>query len=208
MGSKVEAAAKVDDAGAATHFSTALEPDGQRGRKRRRREEFAVITTSKTPSGESATFRGRRRHRSTSVIALSGFSSRNTSRVRDNPRSHSPSKKSFFWVVQVERRRSQSPSRSRSPNTKKAPRRRRQRTRSRGRKHKWNRTMTIWKSNKGSRCYSCAWETSRTFPTVHAGRQHFGHSGSELATPEWPQNGHRVPLFVEREGRPSSTAVW
>ncbi|KAI1845726.1 hypothetical protein JX265_000095 [Neoarthrinium moseri] len=57
------------------------EPE-QRGRKRRRSPgPFLTVTTRQIPSGESATFRGRSRHRSVSRID----GSRNTSRLRDQP---------------------------------------------------------------------------------------------------------------------------
>src|SRR3569833_270370 len=109
------------------------EPDPQRGRKRRRSPQpfCLVATAAKTTSGESSTFRGRRRYRSTSLINMS----RNTSRsVRDV--SYSPSRKRLVVFAKLDRRRSQSPSRSRSPGSKQeAPRRRRHRTRSRSRSH-------------------------------------------------------------------------
>lgn len=124
------------------------DPDMQRGRKRRRREEpgAALNTTRKQiPSGESATLRGRCRHRSTSAAAFSAFSSRSRSRscVRDDGSfSPSNSKKRILRLVQLNgrRRRSQSPSRSRSTNRHRLSschdrRRRRQRTRSRSREH-------------------------------------------------------------------------
>jgi len=118
-----------------TFTDTSVE-DVQRGRKRQRREDVGMAKATKSPSGESATLRGRRRHRSTSAMTRSGVSSRNSSRsFRDTSRSRSPpSRKCFLWIFQVERRRDQSP--SRSPNTWRAPRRRRQRTRSRGRVHR------------------------------------------------------------------------
>ncbi|KAH8889696.1 hypothetical protein GQ53DRAFT_188664 [Thozetella sp. PMI_491] len=111
-----------------------LDPE-QRGRKRRRSPmPFTIIGAAQTPSGESATFRGRRRHRSTSLVALSAFSSRAPSRsYRDS--SYSPSRKRFLRYTKLDRRRSQSPSRSRSPDATEAPKRRRQRTRSRSRDH-------------------------------------------------------------------------
>ncbi|KAK0637213.1 hypothetical protein B0T17DRAFT_103140 [Bombardia bombarda] len=108
------------------------DPDVQRGRKRRR-ELAKVGGTSQVPSGESATLRGRCRNRSTSVVTLSIYSSRNASRSgRDT--SHSPSRKHILRLIHVVHRRSQSPSRSRSLNAK-APSRRRQRTTSRSRNH-------------------------------------------------------------------------
>ncbi|KAH9887103.1 hypothetical protein F4778DRAFT_757228 [Xylariomycetidae sp. FL2044] len=104
------------------------EPDVQRGRKRRRTPPDALRpTAAHTPTGESATFRGRCRHRSTSRFDLS----RNPSRLS----SLSPSRRRLLRVVQVNRHRSQSPSRSRSKNTQDSPKRRRQRTRSRSRAH-------------------------------------------------------------------------
>ncbi|KAI1481435.1 hypothetical protein K445DRAFT_18373 [Daldinia sp. EC12] len=112
-----------------TTFSSP-EPDNQRGRKRRRSPpETLAVTTARIPSAESATFRGRCRHRSTSRLDLS----RNTSRLRGG--SLSPTRRKLIRVVQLNRHRSQSPSRSRSPNTQEASKRRRQRTQSRGRNH-------------------------------------------------------------------------
>ena len=140
------------------------EPDAQRGRKRRRTPvPFAIVTTTKTLSGESATFRGRSRNRATSLVALSTlsstFSSRNPSLNRTD-RSISPSRKKHFRFLplaeqqhhhHLHRRRSQSPSRSRSATAfafgggggggdassglSERRRRRRQRTRSRSREH-------------------------------------------------------------------------
>lgn len=112
------------------------EPEIQRGRKRRRSPgPLVVVAPAKTLSGDSATFRGRRRHRSTSVMALSALSSRNPSRGLRDP-SCSPSRTRFLRALALERRRSASPSRSRSPNAAEPPsRRRRQRTRSRHRVH-------------------------------------------------------------------------
>jgi hypothetical protein len=129
------------------------EPELQRGRKRRRTPvPFAIVTTTKTLSGESATFRGRTRRRATSVVGLStlssAFSSLNTSRTRAD-RSASPSRKKQFRFVplveQCHRPRSQSPSRSRSPTMPgievSERRRRRQRTRSRSRDHGTSRSF-------------------------------------------------------------------
>ncbi|KAI1775226.1 hypothetical protein F4818DRAFT_42776 [Hypoxylon cercidicola] len=113
-----------------TTFSSSPEPD-QRGRKRRRSPpEALAVTTARFPSTESATFRGRCRHRSTSRID----GSRNTSRLRGG--SLSPSRRRFLRVVQLNRHRSQSPSRSRGPNTnQESSKRRRQRTQSRSRNY-------------------------------------------------------------------------
>jgi hypothetical protein len=128
------------------------EPEAQRGRKRRRTPvPFSIVTTTKTLSGESGTFRGRSRHRATSLVALSGlsstFSSRNPSTNRTD-RSISASRKRHFRFIplgeQQHRRRSQSPSRSRSATglgngdvsvLYPERRRRRRRTRSRSRDH-------------------------------------------------------------------------
>lgn len=137
------------------------EPEAQRGRKRRRTPvPFAITTTAKTLSGDSATFRGRSPHRATSLVARSGlssaFSSRNSSGNRVD-RSASPSRKKHFRFPPPggepqRRRRSQSPSRSRSRSAMALGggdvsvlfeggrrRRRRQRTRSRG----WSRDRGI-----------------------------------------------------------------
>lgn len=106
------------------------EPEHQRGRKRRREPPaYLTITTAQLPSGESATFRGRSRHRSISRIDTS----RNPSRLRGG--SLSPTRRKLLRVLQINRHRSQSPSRSRSPNKDDPPKRRRQRTRSRSREH-------------------------------------------------------------------------
>ncbi|KAI1497694.1 hypothetical protein F5X99DRAFT_356989 [Biscogniauxia marginata] len=106
------------------------EPDSQRGRKRRRSPQDALtVTTTQLPSGESATFRGRCRNRSTSRSDMS----KNMSQQRC---SLSPTRRKLLRVFQLNRHRSQSPSRSRSPNTQGTPKRRRRRTRSRSRSHK------------------------------------------------------------------------
>ncbi|KAI1142210.1 hypothetical protein F5Y05DRAFT_218043 [Hypoxylon sp. FL0543] len=106
------------------------EPDNQRGRKRRRSPpETLAVTAARLPSTESATFRGRCRHRSTSRFDTS----RNTSRLRGS--SLSPIRRKLIRAVQLNRHRSQSPSRSRSPNTQESSKRRRQRTQSRSRTH-------------------------------------------------------------------------
>ncbi|KAL0944273.1 uncharacterized protein CTRU02_202160 [Colletotrichum truncatum] len=108
------------------------DPDTHRGRKRHRsltRSEMTAIHYGGT--GESSTFRGRPRRRSTSPMLLS---SRASSRAILNS-SVSPIRKRLLRVVLIDRRRSQSPSRSRSPNHQQAPPRRRQRTRSRSRTH-------------------------------------------------------------------------
>ncbi|KAI1106951.1 hypothetical protein F4804DRAFT_255486 [Jackrogersella minutella] len=112
-----------------TTFSSP-EPDGQRGRKRRRSPpETVAVTTTRLPSTESATFRGRCRHRSTSRLDVS----RNTSRLKGG--SLSPIRRKLIRAVQLNRHRSQSPSRSRSLNTQETSKRRRQRTQSRSRTH-------------------------------------------------------------------------
>lgn len=106
------------------------EPES-RGRKRRRSPLRLTLVSGQTPSGESATLRGRQRHRSTSLLNIS---SRATSMsLRDA--SHSPSRRRLLCVMHLERKRSQSPSRSCSPNGKDVPKRRSQRTRSRSRSH-------------------------------------------------------------------------
>ncbi|KAI1409346.1 hypothetical protein F5Y13DRAFT_92626 [Hypoxylon sp. FL1857] len=106
------------------------EPDNQRGRKRRRSPPGTLaVAAARLPSTESATFRGRCRHRSTSRLDAS----RNTSRLRGG--SLSPTRRKLIRVVQLNRHRSQSPSRSRSPNTQEYSKRRRQRTQSRSRNH-------------------------------------------------------------------------
>lgn len=129
-------------------FLLSPEPEIQRGRKRRRSPvPLGIFSTTKTVSGESATFRGRSRRRATSAVPLSGlssaFASRNPSRTRPDG-SASPSRKKLLryasLVEQRHRRRSQSPSRSRSPNAPPGSevserQRRRQRTRSRSRDH-------------------------------------------------------------------------
>ncbi|KAK3369029.1 hypothetical protein B0T24DRAFT_349744 [Lasiosphaeria ovina] len=147
MSAKPEASVPRDeDMNAAGRF-VSPESDVPRGRKRHRREEVALVTATTTtakqiPSGESATFRGRCRNRSTSVITISTFSSsRNASRSAPRDSSCSPARRTHlvrFVKIGRCRKRSQSPSRSRSPNSLKDPgrrRRRRQRTRSRGRDH-------------------------------------------------------------------------
>ncbi|KAF3026877.1 hypothetical protein E8E14_015080 [Neopestalotiopsis sp. 37M] len=104
----------------------------QRGRKRRRSPApFLTVTARQIPSGESTTFRGRSRFRSTS--RLDG--SRNVSRMRDA--SLSPTRRKILRIARLlARHRSQSPSRSRSPNSQElVSKKRRQRTRSRGREH-------------------------------------------------------------------------
>ncbi|KAI0478794.1 hypothetical protein GGR56DRAFT_342059 [Xylariaceae sp. FL0804] len=112
-----------------TTFSSP-EPDNQRGRKRRRSPEDTLkVAATQLPSGESATFRGRCRHRSTSRFDAS----RTASRLRCG--SLSPVRLQLLRVVHLNRHRSQSPSRSRSPYAHDTPKRRRQRTRSRSRSH-------------------------------------------------------------------------
>lgn len=114
-------------------FLTTMSPAeaDQRGRKRRRSPApFLTVTTRQVPSGESTTFRGRSRFRSTS--RLDG--SRNVSRMRDA--SLSPTRRKIMRIARlIARHRSQSPSRSRSPNSQEQSKKRRQRTRSRGREH-------------------------------------------------------------------------
>ncbi|KAF6837500.1 hypothetical protein CMUS01_05010 [Colletotrichum musicola] len=108
------------------------DPDAHRGRKRHRSLTRCDMTaTHYGGTGESSTFRGRPRRRSTSPLPAS---SRASSRTILNP-SVSPTRKRLLRVVLMDRRRSQSPSRSRSPNHQQAPPRRRQRTRSRSRTH-------------------------------------------------------------------------
>ncbi len=129
-----EPGAKLEEPNTREFLSS--EAEAPRGRKRRRSPlPFIVTVTASNPSGESATLRGRSRHRSTSLVTLSTFSSRAPSRSLHEA-SYSPSKKRYLQYVQAQRRRSQSPSRSQSPNTKVPPKRRRQRTRSRSRPHK------------------------------------------------------------------------
>ena len=137
-----ETAGQADDA-AIRALRSALsspEPEFQRGRKRGRSPLPFAIVAAQSPSGESSTFRGRRRYRSTSLI---NFSSRNTSgSFRDA--SHSPSKKRILHVFQIDRRRSQSPSRSQSPfHKQEPPTRRRRRTRSHSRNHKTTSLGTV-----------------------------------------------------------------
>ena len=111
-----------------------FDPDHQRGRKRFKSPLPLIIMATQTPSGESATLRGRRRHRSTSLITLSALPSRAPSRtLRDM--SQSPSSKRSLRFTRLDRCRSQSPSRSRSPDAFEASKRRRHRTRSRSRDH-------------------------------------------------------------------------
>ena len=137
------------------------EPDiPARGRKRRREDELmlaaevapsTVATTQQhLPSGESATFRGRCRRRSASMVP-SSTCSRNTSRSGiGGGSSYSPPAASRRRLLDLrllrvgitcDRRRSQSPSRSCSPGSNtmrerdERGNRRRQRTRSRGRDH-------------------------------------------------------------------------
>lgn len=108
------------------------EPDAHRGRKRHRSlTRCDLEATHYGGTGESSTFRGRPRRRSTSLLALS---SRGSSRAIPST-SVSPMRKRLLRVVLLDRRRGQSPSRSRSPNHQQVPPRRRQRTRSRSRTH-------------------------------------------------------------------------
>lgn len=123
------------------------ELETQRGRKRRRSlSPFALVST-KTLSGDSATFRGRGRYRSSSRLTLSSLvsalpsrtSSKASKRGRSASHSSRHSKKKQFRLLPLEqhRRRSPSPSRSRSVHDDKQVRTqdRRQRTQSRSRKH-------------------------------------------------------------------------
>ncbi|KAJ1333620.1 hypothetical protein MN608_03612 [Microdochium nivale] len=103
--------------------------DMQRGRKRRRSPPDTQREDTHLISEESATFRGRCRHRSTSRLDAS----RASSRFRGG--SLSPSRKKLLYIANIHRRRNQSPSRSRSPAAMDAPKRRRQRTRSHSRDH-------------------------------------------------------------------------
>ncbi|KXJ92277.1 hypothetical protein Micbo1qcDRAFT_60835 [Microdochium bolleyi] len=105
------------------------DPDMQRGRKRRRSPPDMQREDTHLISEESATFRGRCRHRSTSRFDAS----RTSSRFRGG--SLSPSRKKMLYVANMHRRRDQSPSRSRSPAAMDASKRRRQRTRSHSREH-------------------------------------------------------------------------
>ncbi|KAI2607509.1 uncharacterized protein GGS25DRAFT_523029 [Hypoxylon fragiforme] len=121
-----------------TTFSSP-EPESQRGRKRGRSPPGGAlaVTATRIPSAESATFRGRCRHRSTSRIDTS----RATSRLRGG--SLSPTRRRVIRVVQLNRHRSQSPSRSRSPNGQESSKRRRQRTQSRSRNHEGDSTKSL-----------------------------------------------------------------
>jgi len=103
--------------------------DNQRGRKRRRSPPDLQREDTHLISEESATFRGRCRHRSTSRMDLSKASSR----FRGG--SLSPSRKKLLYIANMHRRRDQSPSRSRSPAAADSSKRRRQRTRSHSREH-------------------------------------------------------------------------
>ncbi|KAI1823122.1 hypothetical protein F4861DRAFT_348713 [Xylaria intraflava] len=127
------------------------EPDLQRGRKRRR--EYLRSTGRPTsPLGESATFRGRCRYRSSSRYMDMSSVSRPTSqhrmlvgdlRRRKTSDSPSPSRRKMIRIMQLvgNRQRNQSPPRSQSPYasykgfeaTQDTPKRRRQGTRSRSR---------------------------------------------------------------------------
>ncbi|ORY63116.1 uncharacterized protein BCR38DRAFT_435916 [Pseudomassariella vexata] len=110
-------------------FSSPEPEQRERGRKRRRSPPPFLVNAAQIPSGGSATFRGRSRHRSTSRVDAS----RNTSRLRGG--SLSPTRRKLLRVVQLNRHRSQSPSRSRSVNVHDLPKRRRHRTRTRSRDH-------------------------------------------------------------------------
>ncbi|KAI2635246.1 hypothetical protein GGS21DRAFT_490459 [Xylaria nigripes] len=133
---------------------SSLEPDLQRGRKRRR--DFFRMGSGRaaSPLGESATFRGRCRYRSSSRYMDMLSPSRPTSQPRmlvgDYPHrntagSPSPSRRKMIRIMQFigTRQRNQPPSRSQSPYTsynglesaQDILRRRRQRTQSRSRVH-------------------------------------------------------------------------
>ncbi|KAI8629025.1 hypothetical protein F5Y19DRAFT_87085 [Xylariaceae sp. FL1651] len=116
------------------------EPELQRGRKRRRDLLDVSNTRTQIPSGGSATFRGRCRHRSSSRCFDMSSLSRPTSQHqllirhhRNTSASLSPSRRKVLRIMQ----RSRSPSRSRSPcvsyngmaMVQDAPKRRRQRSR-------------------------------------------------------------------------------
>lgn len=123
------------------------EQETPRGRKRRRSLSPYALVSSKTLSGDSATFRGRGRYRSSSRLTLSSLVSALPSRAsskaskRDRSASHpdrQPRMKQFRLLqLGQQRRRSQSPSRSQSMTNDKQvrPQKRRQRTQSRSRKH-------------------------------------------------------------------------
>ncbi|KAI1180731.1 hypothetical protein F4777DRAFT_259811 [Nemania sp. FL0916] len=139
----------------------ALDPDLQRGRKRRRDsyETSAGAGRATIPSSESGTCRGRCRYRSSSryldMSSLSRPTSQHQYRMmaghthRNTSASPSPSRRKLIRIAQLARdrpRRSLSPSRSRSPYASGpgggaglvAPyfaKRRRQRTQSRSRPH-------------------------------------------------------------------------
>ncbi|KAH7030929.1 uncharacterized protein B0I36DRAFT_349092 [Microdochium trichocladiopsis] len=121
----------VADRAAESNFShvASADQDMQRGRKRRRSPPDLQREDTHLVSEESATFRGRCRHRSTSRLDLS----RASSRFRGG--SLSPSRKKLLYIANMHRRRDQSPSRSRSPAATDASKRRRQRTRSHSRDH-------------------------------------------------------------------------
>ncbi|KAI1322993.1 hypothetical protein F5Y16DRAFT_21285 [Xylariaceae sp. FL0255] len=129
------------------------EPELQRGRKRHRRDLLDIRgVRNQIPSTESATFRGRCRHRSSSRFLDVSSLSRPTSQCRlprasqrQSSVSPSSSRRKFLRILELKSARhgSQSPSRSGSSysayqnvailHNVVAPKRRRQRTRSRSR---------------------------------------------------------------------------
>ncbi|KAI1437180.1 hypothetical protein GGR50DRAFT_692476 [Xylaria sp. CBS 124048] len=130
------------------------EPDLQRGRKRRRDHFQMVSGRVASPLGESASFRGRCRYRSSSRYMDMSSVSRPTSQHhvligdfhhRKTSGSLSPSRRKMIRIMQLvgNRQRNQSPPRSPSPYTsytdleaaQDTPKRRRQGTRSRSRAH-------------------------------------------------------------------------
>lgn len=122
----------------ATSFAPTPEAESHRGRKRHRSlTRCGTTAVNGGGSGQSSTFRGRPRRRSTSPL---GAASRHPSRGPVDA-SLSPARKRLLRIVVIDReqRRSQSPSRSRSPRCqqqkKQQQSRRRRRTRSRSRNH-------------------------------------------------------------------------
>jgi hypothetical protein len=127
-------------AGPVNRAVSSPEPEVQRGRKRRRDPApfILVAAAAQTPSGGSSTFRGRGRHRSTSLLPTSSrpVSRRHTTvRGLQATSSWSPISKQLVRFVRVDRRRSQSPSRSNTALGSDLPPRRRRRTKSRSRGH-------------------------------------------------------------------------
>jgi hypothetical protein len=114
--------------------SASPDSDDQRGRKMGRQDHNDAPSKSPSPA-----FRGRRRYRSISVMAVSGSRNDASRSFQDPSSSRSPSSRNRLLWMFVGRGRSQSSSRSRTPNTRTIRRRRRQRTISRGRDHRLNR---------------------------------------------------------------------